>query len=161
LSVDTVSVLENQKLLNWNLLSAVEFKDFRDLGLNMATFLKLRNILLDKFPEEKQVMVPISEIESIVSCLLNSFKLSVDSKSSKDISKKEITKDISKKEITKEITKAMGKKDIITKDIITKDTSNKDTSNKDMGNKDTIKKFEKGKGKYDNIKSKVALQWNK
>ena len=45
LSQDSVRILQEQELLDWDLLKSLEFKDFSDLGMNMSTFLKLRNLL--------------------------------------------------------------------------------------------------------------------
>ena len=45
LSAENVEILESQDLLHWNLLVCIEFKEFKDLGLNMNAFLKLKLFL--------------------------------------------------------------------------------------------------------------------
>lgn len=49
LSKETVQVLENQELLDWDLIRLMEFKDFDCLGLKMASFLQLRKVVKGNF----------------------------------------------------------------------------------------------------------------
>lgn len=116
LSGEDVNTLENEGLLDWDLLNLMEFKDASSLGLKMSCFLKLRMLLLVKFPVEKEVMVPLSKVETIVERILDA--------------------------------RTSG----IPKPIVTV---------KSQENVDMVKKSNKKPGKYDNVKSKVAQQWNK
>lgn len=127
LSLETVTVLENHELLDWDLLNSIEFKDISNLGLKMATFLKLRHalkgnfiqksLIIDKFPVQKEMMVPLSKIEIIVQNILDSKTSGIPKPNAFGI--------------------------------------------KSVESLDSLKKTIKKPGKYDNVKSKVAQQWNK